>query len=460
MITTLSTTDIIREQRAYFATGKTKSVNFRLEQIKILQQAILENESAIVQALQADLHKPEVEAVTSEIILILKEIDQVIKHLKTWTKPKRSLIPIYLLPASAQIQPEPLGVVLIIGAWNYPFQLLILPLLGAIASGNCAILKPSEISAHSSHLLAQIIAKYFEPAYITVIEGDIETNQQLLAEKFDHIFFTGSTAVGKIVMTAAAKYLTPVTLELGGKNPCIVDADIHLEHTARRIIWGKFINAGQTCVAPDYLLVDEKIKSSLLVSLKKALHEFYGEHPENSPDYARIISQKHFDRLSNLLQDGKIIIGGETNQEEFYIAPTLLDGVSFSDPIMEEEIFGPILPIITYTNIGDAIALINSQPKPLALYLFSQNQSLQQRILQETSSGGVCLNETVLHFTVSSLPFGGVGNSGIGSYHGKASFDTFTHYKSVFKNPFWLDIHLRYPPYKGKLSLLRQLMKF
>ncbi|AFZ22616.1 NAD-dependent aldehyde dehydrogenase [Cylindrospermum stagnale PCC 7417] len=460
MITKLSINDIIHHQRAYFSTGKTKEINFRLEKLKTIKQAVIENEQAIIQALQADLRKPILEAVTAEIIFILKEIDQAIKHLKNWSKPKKAAVPFYLFPASARIQPEPLGVVLIIGAWNYPFQLVISPLVGAIAAGNCAIIKPSEIAAHTSRLLADIITKYFEPAYIAVVEGCVETTQKLLVEKFDHIFFTGSPDVGKIIMAAAAKHLTSVTLELGGKNPCIVDAEIHLEHTARRIIWGKFFNAGQTCIAPDYLLVNQNIKEKLSVSLGKCLKEFYGENPEKSPDYARIITQKHFERLSNFLKQGKIIIGGETNLAELYIAPTLLDDVSLTDPVMQSEIFGPILPIIEYTDIADAIALINSQPKPLALYLFSQNKNLQQRILQETSSGGVCLNETVLQFNVSSLPFGGVGNSGIGSYHGKASFDTFSHHKGVLQNPFWLDIKLRYAPYEGKLPWLKQMLKF
>ncbi|MGM3306715.1 aldehyde dehydrogenase [Anabaena sp. WFMT] len=460
MISELSITENIRQQRNYFSKGKTKEINFRLQQLTILRQLIIDNELAIIQALQADLQKPELEAVTSEIILALKEIELAIKNLRNWTKPKKAAIPWQLLPASAQIKPEPLGLVLIIGAWNYPFQLVILPLIGAIAAGNCAVIKPSEISTHTSHLLAEIISKYFDSAYISIIAGGVETSQQLLAEKFDHIFFTGSPHVGKLVMAAAAKHLTPVTLELGGKNPCIVDTDIHFEHTARRIIWGKFINAGQTCIAPDYLLVNKKIKDKLLTNLEKCLKEFYGDHPDKSQDYARIINQKHFDKLVAFLKNGEIVVGGETKAHELYIAPTLIQNVSFTDSIMQEEIFGPILPIIEYTDIEEAINWVNSQPKPLALYLFSQNEFLQQQVLQATSSGAVCLNETVIHFTVPSLPFGGVGNSGIGSYHGKSSFDTFSHYKSILQNPFWIDIKLRYAPYKGKLSILRQLFKF
>ncbi|QLE47204.1 aldehyde dehydrogenase [Nostoc sp. C057] len=449
--------DIIQNQREFFETGKTKDVTFRIEQLKNLKQAIIEHEQAIVEALKADLHKPELEIYITEIGVI-KEIDYAIKHINTWTKPKKTAVSFDFFSYSAKIYPEPLGVVLIIGPWNYPFQLIISPLVGAIAAGNCAIIKPSEIASHTSSVVAKIIAKHFDPAYIAVVEGDVEASQKLLAEKFDHIFFTGGTAIGKIIMAAAAKYLTPVTLELGGKSPCIVDTDINLEHTVRRITWGKFINAGQTCIAPDYLLVNKKIKKDLIDGLKKCLREFYGDNPISSLDYARIISQKHFDRLVNFLKDGEVIIGGENQSSERYIAPTVIDNVSSEDSVMQEEIFGPILPIIEYTDVAEAIALINSKPKPLALYLFSQNKNLQKRVLQETSSGGVCINDTVMQVGVSSLPFGGVGDSGIGNYHGKASFDTFSHNKSVLQNSFWLDLKWRYAPYEGKLPLIKKLL--
>ncbi|MEH2418325.1 aldehyde dehydrogenase [Nostoc sp.] len=449
--------DIIQNQRQFFETGKTKDVTFRIEQLKTLKQAIIQHEQSIVEALQADLYKPELESYITEIAVI-KEINYAIKHLKNWTKPKKAAVSFDFFSYSARIYPEPLGVVLIIGPWNYPFNLIISPLIGAIAAGNCAIIKPSEIASHTSGIIAKIVAKHFDPAYIAVVEGGVEASQKLLAEKFDHIFFTGGTAVGKIIMAAAAKYLTPVTLELGGKSPCIVDSDINLEHTVRRITWGKFINAGQTCIAPDYLLVNKKIKKNLIDGLEKCLKGFYGDNPANSPDYARIISQKHFDRLVNFLKDAEVIIGGKTQPSERYIAPTVIDNVSLEDSVMQEEIFGPILPIIEYTDIADAIALINSRPKPLALYLFSHNKNLQKRVLQETSSGGVCINDTMMQFGVSSLPFGGVGDSGIGNYHGKASFDTFSHDKSVLQNSFWLDLKWRYAPYKGKLSLIKKLL--
>ncbi|MBW4667158.1 MAG: aldehyde dehydrogenase [Cyanomargarita calcarea GSE-NOS-MK-12-04C] len=458
MIAELTISEIILRQRKLFNTGKTKDINFRIAQLKALYDSVAQNEAAIVQAMKADLNKPEFETFASEMVMIFKEIDYAIKHIKTWTKPKKVDVPVQFFPASGKIYPEPLGVVLIIGPWNYPFQLLIAPLIGAIAAGNCAILKPSELAPHTSKLIADIVSQIFEPAYITVVEGDAEASKKLLAEKFDHIFFTGGTAVGKIIMEAAAKHLTPVTLELGGKSPCIVDTDINLEHTARRITWGKFINAGQTCIAPDYILVDKKIKDNLLDKIQKYIKEFYGDNPAQSPDYVRIISQRHFDRLTSFLKDGKIITGGENNPTERYLAPTVIDNVSWNDDVMQEEIFGPILPVLEYTDISEAIAQINCRSKPLALYLFSNNKNLQERILQETSSGSVCLNDTVLQVGVSSLPFGGVGDSGIGSYHGKSSFDTFSHYKSVLSNPFWLDLKWRYAPYEGKLAFLKRIL--
>ncbi|BCL37865.1 aldehyde dehydrogenase [Nostoc sp. MS1] len=457
-ISTSKITEIIEQQRIFFHTGKTKDVNFRLKQLQKLKQLVTENTAAITQALKADLNKSEFEAYATEISSI-NEISYAIKNIKNWTKPKKADVPLDFFSYSAKIYPEPLGVVLIISPWNYPFGLIISPLVGAIAAGNCAIIKPSELAPHTSNLVVELITKYFPSEYIAVVEGGVETSQELLANKFDHIFFTGGTSIGKIVMAAAAKHLTPVTLELGGKSPCIVDTDINLEHTARRITWGKFINSGQTCVAPDYLLVNQNIKQDLIAAIQKTLKEFYGDNPAQSPDYGRIISHRHFERLTKFLNNGKIVVGGETNFEEKYIAPTILDNVALTDTVMQEEIFGPILPVIEYTDIKDAIALINSQAKPLALYLFTQNQPLQQRILQETSSGGVCINDTIMHIGVSSLPFGGVGDSGIGSYHGKASFDTFSHYKSVLKNSFWLDLNWRYAPYKDKLSLLKKIIK-
>ena len=459
MLTQLPISDIICQQREFFNTGKTKDIGFRITQLKNLQKAVIGHEAAIIAALKADLHKSEFETYSTEIALCKKEISYALKQIENWTKPKKANIPLEQLPGFGRIYPEPLGVVLIISPWNYPFQLIIAPLVGAIAAGNCAILKPSEIAAHTSKLLAEILPKYFDPPYIAVVEGGVEISQQLLAEKFDHIFFTGGTTIGRKVMEAAAKHLTPVTLELGGKSPCIVDADTNIEYTARRITWGKFINAGQTCVAPDYLLVEQSIKQELLDKIQKCIGEFLGEQPATSPDYARIINQKHFNRLVEFLQYGKTIIGGESNSSELYIAPTVLDGVSLESPLMQDEIFGPILPVLTYSDVTEAIAIVNQRPKPLALYLFSHNKKLQRRVLQSTSSGSVCINDTVMQFAVPGLPFGGVGSSGMGKYHGKASFDTFSHYKSVLNRSLILDVKLRYAPYtKSKLQLLKRIL--
>lgn len=449
--------EIIQRQRQFFESGQTRTYEFRLAQLRALKQAIQEEQAAILVALQADLHKPELEAYLTEIGVI-KEINHAIKHLKAWMRPRSVAIPLEQQPARGRIYPEPLGAVLIIGPWNYPFQLMISPLVGAIAAGNCALLKPSELAPHTSQIVARLIAKTFDPAYITVVEGGVAVSQAILAERFDHIFFTGGTAIGKVVMTAAAQHLTPVTLELGGKSPCIVDRDVQLEYTARRIVWGKFLNAGQTCIAPDYLLVDRQIQPALLTAMQTAIREFYGDDPAQSPDYGRIISDRHFQRLSHYLQDGQVLIGGQTNPAERYIAPTILDQVSLEAGVMQDEIFGPILPVIAYDRIEEAIRLIRSKSKPLALYIFSRNKEFQDRILQQTSSGGVCINDTIMQIAPSTLPFGGVGDSGIGSYHGKASFDTFSHYKSVMVKNFWIDVKWRYAPYAGKLELFKRII--
>jgi len=448
---------LVCQQRAFFNSGQTKSIDFRVEQLKMLRQAVLDHEDVICAGLKTDLNKPAFEAYFSEIRLVIEEIDHAIKHLRSWTKPKTVAVSSALQPAKAKIYPEPLGLVLIISPWNYPFQLLLSPLVSAIAAGNCAVLKPSELATCTSGIVAEIMQKTFDPAYVAVVEGGIEVNQALLAERFDHIFFTGGTAIGKIVMAAAAQHLTPVTLELGGKSPCIVDADIHVEHTARRIVWGRFINAGQTCVAPDYLLVDRRIKSALLEAMQTAIHQFYGEDPLQSPDYARIINARHFDRLTKLLQSGKVLVGGHINPDEQYIAPTLLDQITWDDPVMEDEVFGPILPVLEYEDVADAIDRINARPKPLALYLFSRNQQFQQRILRSTSSGGVAINDTVMQTACTTLPFGGVGESGMGRYRGKAGFDTLSNFKSIFVRSLWLDLPFRYPPYGNKLNWLRRL---
>ncbi len=446
----------LQQQRQFFASGQPQDVNFRLEQLKRLKQAIQDHSEAIVEAVHADLGRPEFEAYFE--IAAIAEVTHAIKHLKSWAKPQTIGTGLDQFPSRGRIYPEPLGVVLIISPWNYPFQLSISPLVGAIAAGNCAIVKPSELSPQTSRVITELIESTFDPAYISCLEGGVETSQDLLAQKFDHIFFTGSTRIGKIVMEAAAQHLTPVTLELGGKSPCIVDADVNLPVAAKRLTWGKFINAGQTCIAPDYLLVDRRRKDELLTYIKKYVNDFFGDHPAESPDFARLVTESHFDRVAAFLDNGTVVVGGTCDRAQRYIAPTLLDDITWDDPIMQEEIFGPILPVLTYDRIEEAIAAINARPKPLALYIFSNRKSLQNQVLQQTSSGGACVNDTIMQLAVPELPFGGVGASGLGQYHGKASFDTFSHYKSVLHKGLWFDLNWRYAPYEGKLGLLKRVI--
>ena len=451
---------VVEQQRVFFATDRTKDIAFRKRQLRALKGAIMRNEKQISEALHADLGKAQYEAYVGEISLCLQEIDFSLKNLDSWAKPKRVPTPILHKPSSSYLYPEPYGNALIMAPWNYPFQLNIAPLVGAIAAGNTAVIKPSELAPHTSSVLADIIKKTFDPSYIAVVEGDAEVAQALLAEKFDYIFYTGGPRVGRIVAEAAAKNLTPVTLELGGKSPCIVDSDINIKYTARRIVWGKFFNAGQTCTAPDYLLVNAAIKGKLVIEMLRTIEKFYGDKPDESPDFACIINRQHFDRLSGLLSEGTIISGGESDASSLYIEPTLIE-TSLDSRLMEEEIFGPILPIITYRDLDEAIAIINERPKPLALYLFTNDEEKQERVLKKTSSGGVCINDTLIHGSTSTLPFGGVGESGMGKYHGKASFDTFTHYKSVMKGSFLFDNELRYPPYKESLlNLSKKVLKY
>jgi acyl-CoA reductase-like NAD-dependent aldehyde dehydrogenase len=448
---------LLHDHRAFFATGRTKDISFRLEQLRVLRKAVKDNEAAIFHALKEDLNKPAFEAYGGETAIVINEIDQALRHLRCWSKPRRVRTPLAYFPARSLIYPVPFGVALIIGPWNFPVQLMLTPLVGAMAAGNCAVLKPSPAAPRTSHIVTKLINDNFDPAYVSVIEGGAETAQALLEERFDHIFFTGGVATGRLVMAAAAKFLTPVTLELGGKNACIVDADVHLDIAARRIVWGKFFNAGQSCVAVDYVLVDRRVKQALLSRILKQVVEFYGEDPSRSPDFGRIVSEPHFDRLLGLLHDGDIVIGGKSDRASRYIAPTVIDGITGSEPIMEEEIFGPLLPVIVYDDLSDALEFVNSRPKPLALYFFSRDKARQERVLAGTSSGGGCINDTVVHFTVTGLPFGGVGDSGMGKYHGKASFDTFTKDRSIIRNNFLVDVFLRYPPYKDHLRWLRKL---
>jgi aldehyde dehydrogenase (NAD+) len=423
-------------------------------------QAIQSEEANITAALAADFSKPAFETYGTEIGILLAEIRFTLRHLKKWVKPRRVKASLFNFPSRDYIYPEPLGVSLVIGAWNYPFQLTLSPVIGSIAAGGCAILKPSELTTATSQIIAQLIQKHFPPEYLTVVQGGPETSQALLELPFDKIFFTGSIPVGKIVAAAAAKQLVPVTLELGGKSPCIVDQTTDLPAAARRIVWGKFLNAGQTCVAPDYLLVQQTILPAFLQQLATTITAFYGPDPSQSPDFARIINQRHFERLSKLMTDASIFTGGQTDAEGLYIAPTLLTGITWQHPLMQEEIFGPLLPVLPFNTLSEAIAEVNIRPKPLALYLFSRDKKAQATVLAQTSSGGVCLNDTVSHLANPHLPFGGVGSSGQGNYHGKASFDAFSHHKSVLKKPFRPDLPLRYPPYQGKLNWVKKAFRW
>ena len=448
--------DIINKQNNFFKKGITKDINYRINSLKKLYQAIIDNEDKILQALKNDLHKSSYEAYMTEVGFTLNEISYLLKHTKKWTKRKRVKTSITNFPASSYIYPEPYGITLIMSPWNYPFQLTIVPLAASIAAGNCCIVKPSNYAKYTSKVMKEIINDTFSEEYIAVVEGGREANTNLLQEKFDYIFFTGSVAVGKVVMEAAAKHLTPVTLELGGKSPCIVDESANIELAAKRIVWGKFINAGQTCVAPDYLLVNENIKDELINRLKKYIDQFYGG--DNFLDtYPKIINEHHFKRLKELLKNEQVIYGGKSKGE--YIFPTLVDNVSLSSPLMKEEIFGPILPIIAYQKIDDVIKIVSNFPKPLALYLFTTSPKIEAAIINNVSFGGGCINDPLVHLNSSTLPFGGVGESGMGSYHGKASFDTFTHYKSIMKRKNNFDMRLKYPPYHDNLKVIKRILK-
>jgi aldehyde dehydrogenase (NAD+) len=450
---------MLNKQRAFFLSGQTKELSFRIESLKKLKSAIQANEDKIAEALQADLGKSQCEAYATETGFVLSELGHTIKHLRSWARIRSVPAPMVHFPSSTFIMPEPYGVALIMSPWNYPFQLTIAPLIGSIAAGNCTVIKPSAYSPHTSALVARIMKENFDEGFVAVQEGGRDVNKALLDEKFDYIFFTGSVAVGKTVMAAASRHLTPVTLELGGKSPCIVDESANIDLAARRIAWGKFINAGQTCVAPDYLLAHKKVKAELLAALKKYIAEFYGKEPLANAELCRIINDKHVQRLKGLMGKGQIVAGGEIDEASGKIAPTVIDGISWDDPVMQEEIFGPVLPVIEFEDLEDAIKTIVSLPKPLALYCFTTDKRNERRVLNAVSFGGGCINDTIVHLASSHMPFSGVGNSGMGGYHGKYSFDTFSHLKSVLKKSNALDIALRYPPYKGKLKMIKMVMK-
>lgn len=442
-----SISDILLKQRRFFSSETTKDIKFRISNLKKFHSAILKYEKKIADALWTDLRKSYEEAYLTEINIVLTEIKHHINKLSYWMKPDRIETPILLFPSSSKIIYEPLGVCLIIAPWNYPFQLLMNPLVGAISAGCTAILKPSPYTPAVAGIMEEMISEIFEPEYVFMVQGDRKVNEILLKEKFDFIFFTGSSVVGKVVMKAASEHLTPVVLELGGKSPCIVDSTANTDVAAKRIAWGKSINSGQTCIAPDYLLVHEEIKGELLNKIAFHFEKMYGNDIRTSRFFPRIVNDKAFDRLSNYLKTGSIKYGGIISREEKYISPTIIENISPEDEIMNEEIFGPILPVITFTNLQIALAYINTKEKPLALYYFGSDKTGNE-VLKRTSSGGVCINDTIMHIANHNLPFGGVGNSGMGKYHGKYSFQVFSNSRAVVKTPTWIDLPLRYPPFK------------
>ncbi|HCX1090580.1 TPA: aldehyde dehydrogenase [Staphylococcus aureus] len=449
------------DSKAFFNTQQTKDISFRKDQLKKLSKAIKSYESDILEALYTDLGKNKVEAYATEIGITLKSIKNARKELKNWTKTKNVDTPLYLFPTKSYIKKEPYGTVLIIAPFNYPFQLVFEPLIGSIAAGNTAIIKPSELTPNVARVIKRLINETFDANYIEVIEGGIEETQTLIHLPFDYVFFTGSENVGKIVYQAASENLVPVTLEMGGKSPVIVDETANIKVASERICFGKFTNAGQTCVAPDYILVHESVKDDLITALSKTLREFYGQNIQQSPDYGRIVNLKHYHRLTSLLNSAQmnIVFGGHSDEDERYIEPTLLDHVTSDSAIMQEEIFGPILPILTYQSLDEAIAFIHQRPKPLSLYLFSEDENATQRVINELSFGGGAINDTLMHLANPKLPFGGVGASGMVRYHGKYSFDTFTHEKSYIFKSTRLESGVHLPPYKGKFKYIKAFFK-
>lgn len=452
--------DTLRRARDFFATGVTRPLEFRREQLKKLASALEQYEPAILAALQADLGKSPYQSLASELGLVHAEINHALRHLTRWAASATRSTPWLVAPARGWVQPEPFGVALIVGPWNYPVQLLLSPLVSAIAAGNAVILKPSELAPHTAAALTALITATFPAEYITAVNGGPEVAEALLQERFDKIFFTGSSRVGRMVMTAAARHLTPLTLELGGKCPAIVGADAKVELAARRIVWGKFLGAGQTCVAPDHVRVHRSLREPFLRAMKKTLLEFYGPDPRRSSDYGRIVNQKHFARLLDYLGDGKIFHGGESDAQELYLAPTILTDVPSDARVMQEEIFGPVLPVLEFDELAETVAQLQAGPTPLALYLFTEDRETERKVINEVSSGGVCVNDTISHMIGTGLPFGGLGESGFGTYHGRAGFDAFSHQRSVLRRGTWLDLPFRYPPARLSIATLKRALKF
>ncbi|WP_411801969.1 aldehyde dehydrogenase [Algibacter lectus] len=452
--------EIIVKQKEYFKSGKTKSVAFRISILKALKEELEANEQAVFNALKLDFKKSEFETYLSEYSMVMSQLNLVIKNLKKWAKQQRVSSSLLLFPASSFIYKEPYGSVLIISPWNYPFILALEPLILAIAAGNTVVLKPSELTENTSRLISNLVKNVFPEGLVTSIEGGVDVATALLNQRWDYIFFTGSVSVGKIIAQAAAKHLTPVTLELGGKSPCIIDDTVDLKLTAKRVVWGKFLNAGQTCIAPDYILVKKQIKTDFTKALIEEIKQAYGDDIKASEDFPRIINQKNTQRLANMLNQETISFGGEIDETTCYIAPTLLDNPDLNSPVMQEEIFGPILPILTFETEQDIESVISKYEKPLAFYVFSNSKAFSKGLIERFSFGGGVINDTLMHFGNDKLPFGGVGFSGMGNYHGKFGFDTFSHHKAIVNRKNWIDPPVRYAPYQGKLKWLKLFFKY
>ncbi len=449
--------EILHAQHAYFKEGECKDIEFRIRTLEHLEQWISSHEQEIMEALHQDLNKSPFEAYATEIGIVKEDIRYMLKHIRKWAAPKRVKTPFTQFPARSFIYPEPYGTVLIMSPWNYPFQLTVAPLAGAVCAGNCAVVKPSAYSPATTCVIAKMIRELFPEKYIAVAEGGRKANQALLDEKFDYIFFTGSVNVGKYVMEKASAHLTPVCLELGGKSPCIVDETADLNLAAKRIVWGKFLNCGQTCVAPDYILVQKSVKDKLIRQINKYIKKMYGKNVLENPEYPKMINEKHFDRVLGLMEGARIVSGGQSDRPALKIAPAVLDQVTWESPVMQEEIFGPLLPVLSFYDIEEAVRMVNAKPRPLALYYFTKDKKREAEVLKNISYGGGCINDTVVHLATPYMPFGGIGSSGMGGYHGKDSFDTFTHRKSIMKKSCLVDIPIRYAPFKNKLALLKKI---
>ena len=451
--------NIKEKQLVFFKDFKTQDVKIRIQHLKKLKRVLEEREESLFEALYQDLKKPVFESFTSELLMVQKELDLHIKNIKEWAAPKRVSGSLINFPSQDYILSEPYGTVLLISPWNYPFQLAMIPLIGAIAAGNTAVIKPSESAPHTAQIIEEIISEVFPPEWAIVIQGDMKVGAALLKTQWDYIFYTGSTAVGKIVAKAAAEFLTPTTLELGGKSPCIVDGTAPIQKTARRIVWGKFLNCGQTCIAPDYVLVQKEYKNALVAAMIQEIEKAFGKNAKNSKDYGRIIHQKHFEKLEKDLDKQKLLYGGKKDKDELYFGPTLVEEPALDSSLLVDEIFGPILPVLSYTTESDIDSILTKLMNPLAFYLFSTNRRFINTMIQRYSFGGGVINDAIIHFTNDKLPFGGIGNSGMGAYHGKHSFEVFTHAKPVVKRSFWFDLPQRYAPYPKSLKALKFLLK-